>query len=293
VLRVFEHLDGEVANRFAVFVIQVTDALSAYHYPGLCKRGTFRIGEQIALPQTGGKFMASWKISLGVLLFGAALTMPAQYRSSTHPDDADGDGVITHREWRGDGRAFRQYDQNRDGVLSGNEIPAQNRRYRDQTANDSRSSADRLDKNRSGAVEGYEWPYSRDVFHRLDRDGNSVLTPDELNNMNSATLNDLDRNRNGRVDENEWSGGFADFQRLDTDRDGRVTSGEYYERGGEWRRRQRFDTLDANRDGVIQSTEWKGDAKAFHRLDLNHDSTVSWDEFRSDRERYLNPQSLR
>ena len=89
------------------------------------------------------------------------------------------------------------------------------------------------------------------------------------------------------MDRDEWSGGFADFSDLHNGRDGSVSSREYYERGGEWRRKQRFDAIDTNRDGIIQSTEWKGDAKLFHRLDTDHDSQISLQEFRSDTERYL------
>ena len=36
--------------------------------------------------------------------------------------DADGDGVITRTEWRGNLQSFRQQDLNDDGVLSGNEV---------------------------------------------------------------------------------------------------------------------------------------------------------------------------
>jgi Ca2+-binding EF-hand superfamily protein len=236
--------------------------------------------------------MTAQKTLLSMLLFTAALAAPAQNRSS-HRDDANGDGVISRSEWRGTMRAFRQYDQNQDGVLSGLEVPGSNQGNRTRTSDDPRSSADRLDKNRSGVVEGYEWPYNRNVFHRLDRDGNSVLSPDELDRMSSATLNELDRNRNGRVDQDEWSGGFADFERLDNDRDGRVSSTEYYQRGGEWRRRQRFNTLDSNGNGIIESTEWKGDRKLFRRLDTDQNSTVSWQEFHSDTDRYLNPPYMR
>lgn len=38
--------------------------------------------------------------------------------------DSNGDGVVTLTEWRGSAREFRQYDLNRDGVLSGNELRA-------------------------------------------------------------------------------------------------------------------------------------------------------------------------
>ena len=122
------------------------------------------------------------------LLFAAALTVTAQNRVVSHPDDENGDGRISRDEWRGDRRTFREYDQNRDGVLSGNEVPGGNDRDRTGRNTRSRSStADRLDTDRSGVVEGSEWPYSRDVFRRLDRDRNSVLTRDELDGMSSVT----------------------------------------------------------------------------------------------------------
>ena len=62
------------------------------------------------------------KIALTVLFLAAVTSSPAQYRSS-HPDDTNGDGAISRSEWRGDSRTFREYDGNRDGVLSGNEVP--------------------------------------------------------------------------------------------------------------------------------------------------------------------------
>ena len=205
--------------------------------------------------------------------------------------------MISRREWRGDARTFRELDRNRDGVLSGNEVPRtaarERRNNNERIYRDSRDRAEtragRLDRNESGVVEGYEWPYNRAVFHRLDGNRDSVLPPEELDNIDSATLTELDRNRDGTVGSNEWPGGFAKFERLDNDRDGRVSADEYFERGGEWRRRQRFDVWDKNGDGIIQSTEWKSDAKLFHRLDTDHDSTVTWDEVRADKERYLDP----
>ena len=36
--------------------------------------------------------------------------------------DANGDGVITRQEWRGNDRSFRNHDRNRDGVISGSEM---------------------------------------------------------------------------------------------------------------------------------------------------------------------------
>jgi hypothetical protein len=234
-----------------------------------------------------------------LLLFGAftgIFTLPAQQRP-LHPDDANGDQRISRTEWRGNIAEFRQRDTNRDGVLSGTEIPQQGVADRGMPDRGQRGQGNadvrKLDKNASGVVEGYEWPYQPDIFHQLDSDGNSVLSADEFRNLSTLALKELDLNGNGRLDENEWGDRYADLQRLDANRDGRVTSNEYVEQGGEWQRRQRFDGWDSNRNGIIEATEWKAAPQLFHRLDTNGDTKVSWEEFRADRERYRPPYKWR
>jgi Ca2+-binding EF-hand superfamily protein len=218
--------------------------------------------------------------AFAALLFAVSWPLAAQ-RLERH--DRNGDGMVTRSEWRGNYRSFQQHDWNRDGVLSGDELSG----VRPQ-ANRGRA-ASRLDKDRSGAVEGYEWPYNSRVFHDLDKDGNSVLTQDELNSISTAALPELDRNGDRRIEEEEWPGGFAQFDRLDQNRDGRISANEYFERGGEWQRRQRFDSWDTNRNGVIDSTEWKSAKNLFHKLDRNGNSVVDWDEFMASTEQYDRP----
>jgi EF hand len=237
--------------------------------------------------------------NISTLLCMTALTLCAQFQSSPHPDDANRDGVLTRDEWRGDARSFREQDRNRDGVLSGNEVPGSfpgNRRNSAQESSRERDSDDqrppgvsKLDKNRSGVVEGYEWPYNAAMFHKLDRDGNSVLSQDELKNITSATMIDLDRNNDQRIEPDEWPGGFAEFDRLDENGDGSVSSSEYFNRGGEFQRRQRFTEWDTNRDGIISSTEWRSRPDLFHKLDTSGDSQLSWQEFMASTERYDRP----
>jgi Ca2+-binding EF-hand superfamily protein len=200
--------------------------------------------------------------------------------SELYDMDRNRNGYIERREWSGRMAEFRAIDRDRDGRISGSEFYGESTRAR---------SAGRLDRNASGRVEGYEWPYNAALFHQLDRNGDSTLTDDELQNLTRATLKQLDRNHNKVIDTEEWPGGFAQFRDLDENNDSRVTAEEYFSRGGEWQRRQRFNTWDRNRDGIIQSTEWRNAADVFHRLDTNGDSQVDWSEFRNDQQSYLTP----
>jgi Ca2+-binding EF-hand superfamily protein len=225
-------------------------------------------------------------------VFAVPLCLSAQTWGSEFPAyDRNGDGIVSRSEWRGNNRTFNQHDRNRDGVLSGNELPGyrddsdnDDYRYSDQTRNRSaaRGGVGKLDQNRTGRVEGHEWPYNQQLFHKLDTNADSTLTADELRNIETATLDELDMNRNRRIDADEWPGGFAKFEQLDQNGDGRVTSREYFERGGAWQRRDRFDTWDTNRDGVIQSHEWKSTTNVFRRLDTNRNSQIEYEEFNSD-----------
>jgi Ca2+-binding EF-hand superfamily protein len=228
--------------------------------------------------------------TIGLALPAAAQRFPGR--------DANSDGQITWDEWDGTRREFRSHDQNRDGVIDGEELPARMRRQmRGRMAQDDGTygtrnrtgPASNLDRNASGAVEGYEWPYNRNVFHKLDRDRNSVLTNDELNNISSATMTELDRNNNNRIEPDEWPGGFAQFRDLDQNNDGRLTNNEYFSRGGEWQRRQRFSEWDKDGNGFISSTEWKSRPPLFHKLDTDGDSRLSWNEFMASTDVYDRP----
>jgi Ca2+-binding EF-hand superfamily protein len=229
-----------------------------------------------------------------------ALLAPDSHAQRRDTWDQNGDGRISRDEWTGNARAFNQRDRNRDGYLDRDELPpalrdrvgiqgqADRQRPYDQGRTQSSPTA-RLDKNRSGVVEGYEWPYNKQVFHELDRDRNSVLSRDELAQISTATMIQLDRNNNQRIDPSEWPGGFAEFDQLDKDGDGVISSAEYFERGGEWQRRQRFDEWDKDKDGIVSSTEWRSRPDLFHRLDTNGDGRLNWDEFMASTERYENP----
>ena len=63
-------------------------------------------------------------------------------------------------------------------------------------------------------------------FRELDRDGNDIITRDEMPTTNSR-LWELDRNKDGEITESEFfEGMLARFDRMDLNRDGTVTSEE-------------------------------------------------------------------
>lgn len=63
-------------------------------------------------------------------------------------------------------------------------------------------------------------------FRELDRDGNDIITADEMPKTNSR-LWELDRNKDGEITESEFfEGMLARFDRMDLNRDGTVTSEE-------------------------------------------------------------------
>jgi Ca2+-binding EF-hand superfamily protein len=147
--------------------------------------------------------------------------------------DANNDGKITRDEWRGNQRAFQNYDWNNDGVLSGEEVSVNGVR-RGNARNDEVDNADRfdyLDVNGNGVIDRNEWDGGRPVFDRLDA------------------------NRDGRLTRNEWDTGDRssnNFASVDTNNDGRITLNEW-----PWTHRA-FDDQDANRDGVLSRDEFQG-----------------------------------
>ena len=63
-------------------------------------------------------------------------------------------------------------------------------------------------------------------FRTLDRDGDDVLTADELPRADSRLL-ELDRNKDGQITESEFSEGMLKrFDAMDLNEDGTVTSEE-------------------------------------------------------------------
>ena len=112
-----------------------------------------------------------------------------------HEMDDNRDGVITRREWRGNGESFRRHDWNRNGVLSGAEVTrgevAPVAHATDRVTHATRRPVAvprterdevlfaRRDVNRDGRITRNEWHDSASKFNSLDKNHDGVLSPYE------------------------------------------------------------------------------------------------------------------
>jgi Ca2+-binding EF-hand superfamily protein len=209
------------------------------------------------------------------------------------PMDANRDGRIQRREWRGSAQSFRVHDWNNDGVLSGDEVrqgavrprdlndfdPRRGREYMDWTEE---AFAD-LDHNRDGRITRNEWHYDSESWIRADRNRDNVLTRREFVVDVASDLDRedrfeyLDANDNGRIDRVEWHGSRDGFDWLDRDGDGTLSRAEVV--GEETADADVFASLDYNRDGRLAQDEWHWSRRSFLRQDANRDGVVSREEF--------------
>jgi EF hand len=207
--------------------------------------------------------------------------------------DANGDGMITRDEWRGNDRSFRNHDWNGDGKLSGDEVRPGARREPRWDDRDVADSIDRdddwtaarfssLDHDGNGRVTAREWHGDPELFGRLDRNRDGALTRAEFlggpeDEDREERYSDLDTNRDNRITRDEWHGSTAVFRALDANGDGVLTRAEAV--GSDNVVRDEFRSVDINGDNVISPGEWHWNTAAFDRLDADHDGRVSRREF--------------
>ena len=121
-------------------------------------------------------------------------------------------------------------------------------------------------------------------FPNFDRDGNGVVTRDEMRATAVEQFEKNDANKDGRVTLDEVQAGeqarhAAHFAAKDKDGDGKLSRAEVAEMPD-----QMFKHLDQNGDGVLTKDELqKGPfggmaARHFEHADSNHDGSISRDE---------------
>ncbi len=90
--------------------------------------------------------------------------------------------------------------------------------------------------------------------------------------------NDLDSD--GFIAMSEWRGGSETFDGLDRDGDAVITRTEFFYQGVRYQtREERFRELDADRDGLVSSDEWKWGAQTMAVLDRDHNGSLTRQEF--------------
>jgi hypothetical protein len=104
--------------------------------------------------------------------------------------DANNDGTITLREWRGSGESFKVHDWDGNGVLEGNEVrPGAFRQGRNTEFEDfdRAEEFEFLDVNNNNRIERREWHASIDSFNRMDTNRDGVLSRAEAQGWGAAT----------------------------------------------------------------------------------------------------------
>ena len=152
--------------------------------------------------------------------------------------DRNNDGIITRAEWRGSDQSFGVHDWNGDGRLSGDEV---------------RRGAAR----RRGDVD----------YDEADRG--------QFDDWTDAGFRGLDHDRNDRISREEWHYDRESFTRADRDGDGVLSRREFLNADSDDDRCDRFDYLDANRNGRVERSEWHGSDDAFEWLDRDRDGRLS------------------
>ena len=214
--------------------------------------------------------------------------------------DADGDGQVCYREFAGNERLqrmpeearrqiFGRLDKNGDGAIQEQEMAP--RGHKNGTGGERRRPMwlGDMDRNRDGAISFEEFrggrmvarvpePKQREMFDRMDRDGNGRL--DRADHMGG------------------FHGGMPRLADLDTDKSGGVnfeefSVGKMAQKVPKERRREMFDRFDRNGDGELSPKDTHGPGSGpgrepsrggqgggFESLDADGDKVLSFDEFR-------------
>jgi Ca2+-binding EF-hand superfamily protein len=170
--------------------------------------------------------------------------------------------------------SFKDYDKNKDGKLSKEEVK------------DSQmlsAQFDRLDENKDGFIDETEWNNIMSRFRggagggarfgemflkAMDGNGDSKLSREEFAKI-VALFDILDKNKDGELSQEELGQFFGAVNQMGTEAQNKSTGGVSVD--------QLFTNLDKNKDGKITPDEMTNE-KTFKALDLNKDGVITKEE---------------
>ncbi len=165
------------------------------------------------------------------------------------------------------GRFFEEFDKNKDGYLTKDELPQR-----------LRHSFEKIDTNKDGKISREELRQGIAYLHPRRRASDVVMVLIEMSDCDEGcteevqriydVLRQMDKNKDGKIDPEELIAMRlqivservdAIIQELDADKDGKISRSEA---AGEIR--NNFDALDVNKDGFIDRNELMKAASAKH-----------------------------
>jgi Ca2+-binding EF-hand superfamily protein len=222
--------------------------------------------------------------------------------------DANRDGRVSPKEWKGSTDAFAELDLDRDGDLDSRDRELAKKRAGDvgkpaalpeltRRLDSPERLLERLDRNRDGrldAAEVREHDLAK-AFGYADRNQDGALDPNEIARVvqdvarrierrergtgrilaYQVPFSTWDKDNDGRIVAAEWAGPGPLFLRIDRDRDAALTKAEIdrYVRSVEGR--TFFERFDLDDNGQVTPKEYGGPIDLFRRLDRNRDGVIT------------------
>jgi Ca2+-binding EF-hand superfamily protein len=126
--------------------------------------------------------IALFALALSIVAFGQDRQAPQnsaenrkgrQHAGKLKKFDANQDGQITRDEWKGKDDNFQKLDRNSDGIISREEMAAGRQQFGKQRLK-------QMDANQDRQISRGEWSGDPELFNRLDRNNDGVISGREL-----------------------------------------------------------------------------------------------------------------